>query len=54
VRVGENGTSVGARVEIKERVAEGVCFLIEGTAENNANRLTDGRPSYVQIEKAGA
>ena len=53
VRVGQNGTSVGARVDIKERVADGVCFLIEGTAEDNANLLNGGQV-YVKIEKAGA
>ncbi|HEY7255691.1 MAG TPA: molybdopterin-dependent oxidoreductase, partial [Solirubrobacterales bacterium] len=52
VRVGENGTSVRARVEIRGRVADGVCFLIEGTAEGNAN-LLNGGPAYVDIEKAG-
>jgi len=54
VRVGENGTGVRARVEIKERVADGVCFLIEGTAEGNANALLNGGPVSVTIEKAGA
>ena len=53
VRVGENGTSVRARVDIKERVADGVCFLIEGTVEDNANLLNGGQV-YVKIEKAGA
>jgi NADH-quinone oxidoreductase subunit G len=52
VRVGENGTSVRARVDVKERVADGACFLIEGTADGNAN-LLNGGPSYVKIEKAG-
>ena len=54
VRVGENGTSVRARVDIKERVSDGVCFLIEGTAEGNANGLLNGGPVQVTIEKAGA
>jgi NADH-quinone oxidoreductase subunit G len=53
VRVAENGTGVRARVDIKERIADGVCFLIEGTAEGNAN-LLNGGPGYVMIEKAGA
>ena len=47
VRVGENGTSVRARVDIKERVTDGVCFLIEGTAEGNANALLNGGPVSV-------
>ncbi len=54
VRVGENGTSVRALVDIKERVSEGVCFLIEGTADGNANALLNGGPVSVRIEKAGA
>jgi NADH-quinone oxidoreductase subunit G len=51
VRVAENGTSVGAKVHIMERVADGVCFLIEGTAEDNANALLNGGPVRVRIEK---
>ena len=51
VKVGQNGTSVRARVEIKERVQEGVCFLIEGTAEDNANGLLNGAPVSVEIAK---
>jgi NADH-quinone oxidoreductase subunit G len=54
VKVGENGTSVRARVDIKERIADGVCFLIEGTAEGNANALLNGGPVFVTINKAGA
>ncbi len=54
VRVGENGTSVRARVDIKERVADGTCFLIEGTAEGNANALLSGGPVFVTISKDGA
>ncbi len=54
VRVGENGTSVRARVDVKERISEGVCFLVEGTAEGNANTLLNGGPVSVRIEKAGA
>ena len=53
VRVGQNGTSVRARVEVKERVQEGVCFLIEGTAEGNANGLLNGAPVSVEIAKLG-
>ncbi len=52
VRVGQNGTSVGARVAIRERIAEGACFLIEGTAADNANALLNGGPMAVQITKA--
>lgn len=51
VKVGENGSSVIARVQIRERVEQGVCFLIEGTAEGNANGLLNGSPVSVTIEK---
>ncbi len=51
VRVSQNGTSVGAEVVIRERVNSGVCFLVEGTAEGNANQLLNGGPVEVQISK---
>jgi NADH-quinone oxidoreductase subunit G len=51
VSVSQNGTSVRARVAIKERVQDGACFLIEGTAEDNANRLLNGVPVAVTIER---
>jgi NADH-quinone oxidoreductase subunit G len=51
VRVSQNGTSVEARVQIKERVPEGVCFLKEGTEDGNANALLNGSPVAVEIAK---
>jgi NADH-quinone oxidoreductase subunit G len=54
VKVAQNGSSVSAQVSIKERVQEGVCFLIEGTAEGNANALLNGGPVSVEITKANA
>jgi len=54
VTVSRNDTSVNARVAIRERVPEGVCFLLEGVAEANANALLNGSPVGVTIEKAGA
>jgi len=51
VRVGQNGTSVEAAVQVRERVAEGVCFLAEGTGTNNANALLGGGPVRVEITK---
>jgi NADH-quinone oxidoreductase subunit G len=51
VTVAQNGTSLRARVAIRERVQEGVCFLLEGTAEANANALLNGSPVSVTIEK---
>jgi NADH-quinone oxidoreductase subunit G len=54
VAVGQNGTSVRARVAIKERVSEGVCFLIEGVVDANANALLNGGPVNVEIAKLSA
>jgi NADH-quinone oxidoreductase subunit G len=54
VSVSQNGTSVQAKVAIKERVPEGVCFLLEGIADGNANQLLNGSPVSVRIEKTPA
>jgi NADH-quinone oxidoreductase subunit G len=54
VSVAQNDTSIRARVSIKERVPEGTCLLIEGTADGNANQLLNGSPVSVQIEKIPA
>ena len=54
VNVSQNGTSLRARVSIKERIQEGACFLIEGTAEDNANGLLNGSPVAVEIAKVSA
>jgi NADH-quinone oxidoreductase subunit G len=51
VSVSQDGTSVRARVSIKERMQEGACFLIEGTTEGNANGLLNGGPVEVEIVK---
>jgi NADH-quinone oxidoreductase subunit G len=51
VRVSQNGSSLNAQVVIRERVQEGVCFLVEGVAEGNANALLNGAPVEVQISK---
>src|ERR1044072_3212855 len=47
VRVDQNGSAVQASVQIRERVEPGVCFLIEGTSEGNANGLLNGAPVSV-------
>ena len=51
VKVGQNGSSVTARVVIKERMRDGAVFLIEGVADGNANALLNGGPVSVTIEK---
>jgi NADH-quinone oxidoreductase subunit G len=50
-RVGHNGSTVDATVQIKERITPGVCFLAEGVAEGNANALLNGAPARVEITK---
>jgi NADH-quinone oxidoreductase subunit G len=52
VDVRSNGTSLRARVVIRERVRPGSGFLIEGTTEANANALPTGE--LVEVTKAGA
>lgn len=50
VTVSVNGDSVEARVAIRERMAAGTAFLIEGTAESNANLLANGQPRRVEVK----
>jgi NADH-quinone oxidoreductase subunit G len=52
--VARNGTSVRAEVVVRERVREGVCFLIEGVAQGNANALLNGSPAAVSVGKVTA
>ncbi len=54
VRVSQNGSSVDAQVQVKERIPAGVAFMAEGVADGNANALLNGGPVQVTIEKAGA
>jgi NADH-quinone oxidoreductase subunit G len=49
VTVRSNGTAIRARVDIRERIRPGSAFLIEGTAQNNANLLNGART--VEIER---
>ena len=49
VEVRSNGSSVRARVALRERMRPGAAFLIEGTAEENANRLNGAE--MVEIAK---
>jgi NADH-quinone oxidoreductase subunit G len=51
VDVRSNETSLRARVAIRERVRPGSGFLIEGTADANANALEQGQ--MVAVTKAG-
>ena len=54
VRVSQNSSSLDATVQIKERIAEGTCFLAEGVADGNANALRGGGPVRVEISKLTA
>jgi predicted molibdopterin-dependent oxidoreductase YjgC len=51
VRVSQNGSGVEAEVHVKERVSKGVVFMAEGVLDGNANRLLNGGPVQVRIEK---
>jgi anaerobic selenocysteine-containing dehydrogenase len=54
VRVAQNDNSVIAAVDVKERIAEGTVFLIEGTKDANANALLNGGgPVEVSVETVG-
>jgi NADH-quinone oxidoreductase chain G len=52
VQVASNGSAVQAAVRVRESAKRGTCYLIEGTAEENANLLTDGAPLLVNIPPA--
>ncbi len=54
VTVSENGTSVEARVAVRERMREGAVFLIEGTREGNANALLNGGVAAVEVARVEA
>jgi NADH-quinone oxidoreductase subunit G len=51
VEVRSNGTSVRARVDLRERMRPGAAFLIEGTATDNANALAAART--VEVARIG-
>ena len=52
VSVAQNGNSIVAAVDVKERIAQGTVFLIEGTKDANANALLNGGgPVEVSVEK---
>jgi NADH-quinone oxidoreductase subunit G len=51
VDVRSNGTSVRARVAVRERVLPGSAFMIEATVEANANQLSSAE--LIEVVKAG-
>jgi NADH-quinone oxidoreductase subunit G len=54
VRISSNGSAIEAEVAPRESVKEGTGQLTEGTAEQNANALTNGLPPIIQIKKPSA
>jgi anaerobic selenocysteine-containing dehydrogenase len=52
VRISSNGSAIEAQVAPRKSVKEGTGHLTEGTAEQNANALTNGLPPVVQVRKA--
>jgi NADH-quinone oxidoreductase subunit G len=54
VEVRSNGTSLRARVELRERMRPGAAFLIEGTASDAANLLAGARTVEVSGLEGGA
>ena len=53
VRISSNGNAIEAEVAPRASVKEGTGLLTEGTAEQNANALTNGLPPLVKVTKAG-
>jgi NADH-quinone oxidoreductase subunit G len=51
VTVSVNGTSLEARVAIRERMRPGAAFLTEGTREGNANVLADGTLPRIAVAR---
>jgi NADH-quinone oxidoreductase subunit G len=52
VEVAHNGTSVRATAALRARLKPGSVFLLEGTSEDNANVLANGKPTTVEVRKA--
>jgi NADH-quinone oxidoreductase subunit G len=52
VEVAQNGTSVNAVAALRTAVPAGSVFLIQGTADDNANALTNGGREVVEVRKA--
>ncbi len=52
VEISADGTTVRATAALRARVSPGSVFLIEGTAQDNANALSNGKPLTVEVRKA--
>ena len=51
VTVAVNGHSVEATVAVRDRMARGAAFLIEGTDDANGNVLTNSVPQRIRVSK---
>jgi NADH-quinone oxidoreductase subunit G len=51
VRVGVNGTRLNATVDVRGNMPEGTAYLIDGTEDEPAGLLLDGRPVAVEVTK---
>jgi NADH-quinone oxidoreductase subunit G len=49
VRVGVNGTRIGAKALVRASVPQGTAYLIEGTDEEPAGLLLNGEPQTVEV-----
>jgi NADH-quinone oxidoreductase subunit G len=54
VRISSNGSAIEAQVAPRGSVKEGTGHLTEGTAEQNANALTNGLPPLIRVTKPSA
>jgi predicted molibdopterin-dependent oxidoreductase YjgC len=52
VEVASGGASVRATAALRARLRPGSVFLIEGTSQDNANALSNGKPLSVEVRKA--
>jgi NADH-quinone oxidoreductase subunit G len=52
VEVSHDGTSVRATATLRARIQPGSVFLLEGTSQDNANALSNGKPTTVEVRKA--
>ena len=51
IEVSSNGTTVRATAALRARMTPGAIFLLEGTAHDNPNVLTNGKPARVEVRK---
>jgi anaerobic selenocysteine-containing dehydrogenase len=49
VDVSANGESITATVRIRRSVPRGTASMLQGTKENNANKLLDEAPTLIEI-----